>query len=399
MFFKENYIKVIIPLCPQYNSKNKGGIFLKGKVISLILVITLIFGIAGCKGKETSGGKLGFKIGLVTGTVSQGEEEFRAGEDLVKKYGDSIKHVTYPDKFMQEQETTIAQITSLASDPEVKAIVIVQAVPGTAAAIDKIKETRDDILFIAGVPHEDPEVICSRADIVLETDNLKRGETIIQLAKDMGAKTFIHYSFPRHMSYELLSQRRDIMKKTANDIGIKFVELDAPDPLGDAGVPGAQQFILEDVPRQVEKYGKDTAFFSTNCAMQEPLIKSVVNEKAIFPEQCCPSPYHALPGALAIEIPSEKAGDVSFMLDQIKDKVVSAGASGRVATWKVAANMATVNAAVEYAIDYGKGKVEKFDKDRIVKALQNNAGKNVQVSELEGNPNFIMFVGESIIFK
>jgi len=369
---------------------------LKKKLIAFSLILTLMLSLVGCGKSQSS---LDFKIGLVTGTVSQGEEEFRAGEDLVKKYGSAIKHVTYPDKFTQEQETTIAQITSLASDPEVKAIVVVQAVPGTAAAIDKIKEKRDDILFIAGVPHEDPELICSRADIVLETDNLKRGETIIKLAKEMGAKNFVHYSFPRHMSYELLAQRRDIFKKVCDEVGINFIELDAPDPMGDAGIPGAQQFILEDVPRQVAKYGKDTAFFSTNCAMQEPLIKSVLNEKAIFPEQCCPSPYHAYPGALGIEIPQEKAGDVNYMLEQINKKVVDGGAGGRFATWKVPANMATVKAAVEYAIAYGKGEVGKFDKDRMIKALKNAAGNDVQVSELEGNPNFLMFVAGSKIFK
>ena len=31
----------------------------------------------------------------------------------------------------------------------------------------------------------------------------------------MGAKTFVHYSFPRHMSQELLARRRDIMKEEA----------------------------------------------------------------------------------------------------------------------------------------------------------------------------------------
>ena len=70
-----------------------------------------------------------------------------------------IVHITYPDKFMDEQETTIANIVGLAADPAIKAIVINQAVPGSAAAIEQIKETREDILFIAGVPHEDPEMI------------------------------------------------------------------------------------------------------------------------------------------------------------------------------------------------------------------------------------------------
>lgn len=376
-----------------------------------MLVLILALSLVGCgnqggdKQASTDGGEgggegLGFKIGIVTGTVSQGEEEFRAAEKMIEKYGaENIKHVTYPDKFAQEQETTIAQITGLASDPEVKAIVICQAVPGTAAAIDKIRETRDDILFIAGVPHEDPETIAARADIVIETDNLKRGETIVELAAEMGAKTFVHYSFPRHMSMELLAKRRDIMKAKAEELGLEFVSLDAPDPTGDAGISGAQQFMIEDVPRQVEKYGKDTAFFNTNCGMQEPLIKTVLETGAIYPEQCCPSPYHAYPGALGIEIPEDKAGDVAYMLEQIHAKIDEAGASGRLATWKVPANMAMLEAAVEYAVDYGKGEVEKFNKDHFVGILKEVTGDDaLEVSELEGHPNFLLFVVSSEIF-
>ncbi len=377
---------------------------MKKRVLAFLLVAILSLSLVGCGGDKTTGGEnveaLDFKIGIVTGTVSQGEEEFRAAENMIAKYGkDSIKHVTYPDKFTEEQETTIAQITGLAADPDIKAIIICQAVPGTAAAIDKIKEERDDILFIAGVPHEDPETISARADIVLETDNLKRGETIVSLAKEMGTETFVHYSFPRHMSMELLAQRRDIMKETCEELGLKFVEVDAPDPTGDAGISGAQQFMIEDVPRQVEKYGKDTAFFNTNCSMQEPLIKAVLDAGAIYPEQCCPSPYHAYPGALGIEIPEEKAGDVNYMLEQIREKIKEAGASGRFATWKVAANMTMLEGAVEYAVDYGKGKTEKFDKDHMIKVLKEvTKDDDLIVNELEGNPNFLMFVASSEIF-
>lgn len=380
---------------------------MKKRVLAFLLVAILSLSLVGCGGEKTTGGEdgenveaLDFKIGIVTGTVSQGEEEFRAAENMIAKYGkDSIKHVTYPDKFTEEQETTIAQITGLAADPDIKAIIICQAVPGTAAAIDKIKEERDDILFIAGVPHEDPETISARADIVLETDNLKRGETIVSLAKEMGAETFVHYSFPRHMSMELLAQRRDIMKETCEELGLKYVEVDAPDPTGDAGISGAQQFMIEDVPRQVEKYGKDTAFFNTNCSMQEPLIKAVLDAGAIYPEQCCPSPYHAYPGALGIEIPEEKAGDVNYMLEQIREKIKEADASGRFATWKVAANMAMLEGAVEYAVDYGKGEVEKFDKEHMIKVLKEvTKDDDLIVNELEGNTNFLMFVASSEIF-
>ena len=53
-----------------------------------------------------------FHIGVVTGTVSQGEDVLRGAERLLALYGDAakggyIKHVTYPDNFMAEMETTM----------------------------------------------------------------------------------------------------------------------------------------------------------------------------------------------------------------------------------------------------------------------------------------------------
>lgn len=157
--------------------------------------------------------------------------------------------------------------------------------------------------------------------------------------------------------------------------------------------------MIEDVPRQVEKHGKNTAFFNTNCGMQEPLIKTVLETGAIYPEQCCPSPYHAYPGALGIEIPEDKAGDVGYMLEQIHAVIDEAGASGRFATWKVSANMAIIDAAIQYAIDYGNGKVDKFDKDHMVKIFKEITGDDeIIINQLEENPNFLLFVAGSEIF-
>ena len=362
------------------------------KIFVLLFVMTLLVGIG------LTAEAVDYKIGIMTGTVSQGEEEFMAAQDMIDKYGeDVIIHRTYPDKFMDEQETTITQIVSMASDPKVKVMVICQAVPGTSAAIERVKEFRPDIFFIAGVPHEDPLMISDKADIVLETDNLKRGETIVKLAQKMGAKKFLHYSFPRHMSYELLSRRRDIFKETCKELGMEFIEATAPDPTGDAGIPGTQQFVLEDVPRQVEKHGKDTAFFATNCAMQEPLIRKTLDEGAIYAEQCCPSPYHAMPGALGIEIPSDKAGNVDFLLEEIKSKVADKNGTGRVATWKVPANMAMVRAGTEYAIKVAAGEVDGYDFDTMYEVMREVAG-NIELRPYDEAENFLMFVAESVIF-
>src|SRR3712207_2997201 len=99
-----------------------------------------------------------YHIGVISGTVSQSEDGLRGAEAVVKEYGalengGRVVHITYPDNFMQEQETTISKIVSLADDPEMKVIVIAEAIPGTAAAFKAIKEKRPDIVLKIGSAH------------------------------------------------------------------------------------------------------------------------------------------------------------------------------------------------------------------------------------------------------
>jgi len=339
-----------------------------------------------------------YKIGIMTGTVSQNEEEFRKAEAVRNALGaNRVVLATYPERFMQEQETTISNMMAMASDPKVKAIVMVQAVPGAAAAIDRVKAVRPDILFILGVPAEDPDMIAKKADIVLQTNDLARGEQIAQQAKKLGAKTLVHYSFPRHMSYEHLSKRRTLMKEAAEKIGLKFVEQDAPDPTGEGGVPATQQFIMEDVPRKVVQFGKDTAFFGTNCSMQEPLIRQVVAQKAVYPVQCCPSPFHALPGALGIAVPPEKKADVPWILSEEKSKIKAAGMNGRMSTWPVPVNMMYIEAGVKYAQAYVEGKTKgkaKVDPALLTKIMSEIAGGKVELTNYKDYPNFFMYLSD-----
>jgi hypothetical protein len=356
------------------------------KLTAIVLATVLVFALAGCRGERTGQEEGGdYKIGIITGTVSQGEEEFQAAQNMAAKYGDKIVTATYPDNFASETETVIAQVEALAANPDVKAIVFVQAVPGAAAAIDKVRETRPDMLFIAGVAAEDPATIASKADIVLLVDELTMGETIPTKAAEMGAKIIVHYSFARHLSYATIAARRDLMKETAKELGINFVEVNAPDPTGDAGVSGAQQFILEDVPRQIAQYGKDTAFFSTNCAMQEPLIRSILEQGAIFPQQCCPSPYHGYPAALNIDV-SGHEGDVQYMLDSIQTALKEHGQEGRMSTWGTPVNMLMIEAGVEYAMDFLEGETDgRVDEEALVSIIQGLAGSDTRISKYEAD--------------
>ena len=303
-----------------------------------------------------------FHIGVVTGTVSQSEDDLRGAERLIKEYGDvskggMIKHLTYPDNFMSEMETSISQIVGLADDPLMKVIVVNQAIPGTTEAFRRVKEKRKDILCFSGEPHEDPNVIDSISDLSCGSDTITRGYLIVAAAKKLGADTLVHISFPRHMSYEMLSRRRNIMEVACKDLGLKFVFETAPDPTSDVGVAGAQQFILEKVPAWLAKYGKKAAFFCTNDAQTEPLLKQVAAQGALFVEPDLPSPLMGYPGAFGIDLSKEK-GNWPAILKKVESAVVKAGGKGRMGTWAYSFGFANSAALAEF----GKRIVEKKTK-------------------------------------
>ena len=293
-----------------------------------------------------------FHIGIATLTVSQAEDTYRGAERMIQEYGDvadggMVQHVTMPDNFMSEMETTISQIVGLADDPKMKVIVVDDAIPGTTEAFRRVKEKRPDILCFAGQPQEDPGVISSVADLSVSVDFVSRGYLMIDTAKKLGAKKFVHISFPRHMSYETLGRRRAIMEAACKDLGLEFIFETAPDPTSDVGVAGAQQFVLEKTPAWLDKYGKDTAFFCTNDAQTEPLLKQIAKYGGIFVEPDLPSPLMGYPGALGIDLSAE-AGDFPAIMKKVEQAVIDAGGKGRMGTWSYSFGWSTVCALAEY---------------------------------------------------
>lgn len=356
------------------------------RLATLLLALVMVFSLVACSssGSSTSNqaasSSSSYKIGIVTGTVSQGEEEYQAAQNLKAKYGDMVVTATYPDNFSTETEQTIATVTNMAADPDVKAIVFVQAVPGAAAAINKVKETRDDILFISGVCAEDPAVIAAASDICLLADEISQGTLVIDQAAKQGAKTFVHISFERHLGYATIAARQALFKQRCAELGIQYVEATAPDPTGDAGVTGAQAWVTENIKVYVDQYGKDTAFFCTNCSMQVPLIQQVAELGAIYPQQCCPSPYHGYPSAFNISTEGHE-GDVQYMLDQITAKVAEYGNTGRMSTWTVSVNMMMIEAGFNYAKKWIEGEItDRCDVDALLKEMQAIAGDDVTLT-------------------
>ncbi|MGE4454216.1 MAG: DUF3798 domain-containing protein [Sphaerochaeta sp.] len=345
------------------------------KTFALVLCVLLASGFLFAQGAQEAPAATAaddFHIGIVTGTVSQSEDDLRGAERLMEEYGSvndggMVQHVTYPDNFMDEAETTISVISGLADDPKMKAIIVNQAIPGTTEAFRRIKERRPDIFTIAGEAHEDPGVIQSAADLAVNNDFVARGYLIIRTAHELGCDTFVHISFPRHLSYETMSRRVAIMRATCEELGMEFVMETAPDPTSDVGVAGAQQYILEKVPAWIESYGQNAAFFCTNDAHTEPLLKQLMTYGGYFIEADLPSPLMGYPGALGIDLSAE-AGDFKAILEKVEASVVEKGGSGRFGTWAYSYGYTTTAGLGQHAINVLKGESELLKLTDLMKA-------------------------------
>ena len=85
------------------------------KVVSLLLALIMALSLVACGEKkgETDDNTVPYKIGIVTGSVSQSEDDRRGAEAFQKEYGeDMVQLAIYPDNFTEELETTIQCMSS-----------------------------------------------------------------------------------------------------------------------------------------------------------------------------------------------------------------------------------------------------------------------------------------------
>ncbi|MGL5055117.1 MAG: DUF3798 domain-containing protein [Fusobacteriaceae bacterium] len=350
-----------------------------------------------------------YHIGIVTGSFAQSYEGIQSAEELIKKYGSAktggeIVHVTFPDNFMKEMKTTVSTITELGQDPKIKAIIVLEAVPGTYLAFKKIKEQRKDIILIAATPHEDPEMIADVSDLVIFPDSISRGYLLVKVANELGAKKFVHLSFLRHLSSELIFRRMSIMKQASRDLGMEFIDLRVPDPLEEIGIAGAEKYIADQVPLWIEKYGKDTAFYATNDAETTPLIKGVLKNGGYFIEADLPSPTMGYPEALGLQVTRKDREDWKSLLSEIEGEVIKNGGANRMGTWVYPYKFSSAFALTEHVKNVIDKKEKITDFNALIAEYKKNTpgaswnGSKLKDSKGKTMENFILVYQDTYIF-
>lgn len=348
---------------------------------------------------ETEETEEAYHIAVVTPTLSVSEDEFRAGEQLEEQYPDIVKHLVLPEKFDTEIEGCISTIVSAADDPLMKAVIVSSGQSGLIPAFQQLKEKNPDIITISSAIYDELDMMSENIDLNLDMDAIRRGETIPKKAYEMGAKTFIHYSFPTHLAKPTITARRDQMKKTCEELGMEFVEVITPDPQTGNGPEAMQQFLQEDIPRQIEKYGVDTNIFGTNCPMYDVIIAKALELKYTVAEQCCPTPTQAYPTVLGLEIAEEDATNFDKINEMIAEKVDAQGMKGRLSGWPIPVTIFLPKFGVEVAMEMiANSEFDPNNAENLGNLAKDKFGLEVDFQQYEDYENYYMFIMESIYY-
>jgi len=316
----------------------------------------------------------GFRLGLVTdGSADPSIEDYMGARALVKLYGAAeegglIRHLLYPANFVEERDRAIDMIASLADDPLVKVVVVNQAIPGTAEAFRRIREKRPEILLLAGESHEDPADIAAAADLVVNADFISQGYLIPYAAAKLGARNLVHISFPRHLGYETISRRLAIMGQVCADLSLVFAREEAPDPKSEVGTEAAKRFITDKFPEWLKKYGPETAFFCTNDAQTEPLIRQVAKLGGFFIEADVPSPLMGYPEAFGLDL-GDLSGDWPEILRRVEDAALSRRAGGRLGTWAHSLGFNQTTGLAEFGKLIVEGRAKLTDTRKLLESF------------------------------
>jgi hypothetical protein len=213
--------------------------------------------------------------------------------EVVQKYGgDKIVHRVWPEDNWAGREEMIEIASGIAADKDVKALIVNRAVWGTCEALEKLKETRDDVFIVLCEPEEEQSQVAESADLIFSADELAIAESIVRQAHKLGAKTFLYYYYRRHGPPSMF---RESMVEECTKLGLDWVEFDAFDSVMHVETDGAgtsytfdlklaQSFIAQDIAKKVAQYGKDTAFYAEflGYEQQTPLLETVLDAGAVL---------------------------------------------------------------------------------------------------------------------
>jgi ABC-type sugar transport system substrate-binding protein len=356
------------------------------KLTASVLCAALVGSIAGCSGlsaESASGSKSktsdeaesdrplnpeGTKVGVLCSPLSWGEENYRMVEKCIEKFGeDRIEVTTLPED--ADAQTIVSQATTLASETEIGAIVINEAVPGSIAAADAAKAVNSELLVIMVNPSEDPPEVSKSADLGVMTVFEELTIAAAEQAAEKNCEVLVLEVPVDQQGMERAQMRINACQDKCDELGIKLVTNSLPSESDANTRPQMIQAAKEDIYNKLDEYGNNVGFmsFSSFCAT------------AIFTALCeegrgyivgTPDPGPFGPGfmdAFNITADADHILDMDWTNKAIADALAEKNMTGHFCNWEIPYFSTMMYGSIAYAIAYLDGEEDTVDIDTWMK--------------------------------
>lgn len=363
------------------------------KLTASVLCAALVGSIAGCSGlsaESASGSKSktsdeaesdrplnpeGTKVGVLCSPLSWGEENYRMVEKCIEKFGeDRIEVTTLPED--ADAQTIVSQATTLASETEIGAIVINEAVPGSIAAADAAKAVNSELLVIMVNPSEDPPEVSKSADLGVMTVFEELTIAAAEQAAEKNCEVLVLEVPVDQQGMERAQMRINACQEKCDELGIKLVTNSLPSESDANTRPQMIQAAKEDIYNKLDEYGNNVGLmsFSSFCAT------------AIFTALCeegrgyivgTPDPGPFGPGfmdAFNITADADHILDMDWTNKAIADALAEKNMTGHFCNWEIPYFSTMMYGSIAYAIAYLDGEENTVDIDTWMKYAKESFG-------------------------
>lgn len=160
-----------------------------------------------------------------------------------------------------------------------------------------------------------------------------------------------------------------------------------------------QQFLKEDIPRQIKKYGVETNIFGSNCPMYDVILAQALELKFMVAEQCCPTPTQAYPTVLGLEISEEDAANFDKINEMIAEKVDAQGMKGKLSGWPIPVTIFLPKFGVEVAMEMiNNPEFDPKNAEALMSFAKEKFDLEVDFQQYEGYDNYYVILMESIYY-
>ncbi len=314
------------------------------------------------------------RVVIVTPTEAAAGGAFRGAEAFVRSNEakgprGGATHAVFPDKPASGgAEAAFSDfVAAAARDPLVKAIVVNPALPGCAegfrlAREARLKDSRPEILCVAGDSREDGLVIEASADLVVDLDRVYRAYLIPWAARKMGAKALVAAYARGEDSDPVAARERAIMSAACSELGLRYAAMVAPPGVDSAGYARAMTGTW------LRDFGPDAGLYCSAAELAPPLLAGAIAGGGIAADLAAGPTRAAYAAALGLDL-GEAKGDPRKERRIVEDAVARLGGRGRFGLWEADYAEASVEGLAEFAARAASGAPRRDDAKDLLAAL------------------------------